>query len=199
MAIDEIIIATKNAGKVREIREMFASHRLRFSSLGDHWETAPDIAETGSTFVENARMKAQWVFSRLGMWTMADDSGLEVDALGGEPGVRSARYAGEDASDARNNEKLLGKLADCPPARRTARFRCVIVLVGPGAEFVVEGACNGSIAFAPRGSRGFGYDPLFVPDGYELTFAELDGAVKHTISHRGRAIQSLRDAIHEYI
>jgi len=197
--IKNIIIATGNTGKVREIQEIFAAFPIRFSSLKDHWRPTPSIPETGATFEENARIKAQWVYSRKGMWTLADDSGLEVDALGGEPGVFSARYAGEGAGDAANNRKLLDKLASVARNGRKARFRCVVALVGPGGEYLAEGICEGRIGFELKGDGGFGYDPLFIPDGFDRTFAELDAARKHAISHRGRALQSLIGKIREFI
>jgi XTP/dITP diphosphohydrolase len=194
--MNDILIATANAGKVREITEIFAALPLRFTSLRDHWDEPPDIPETGATFLENARMKARWVYSRKNVWTLADDSGLEVDALKGEPGVLSARYAGEHANDSANITKLLAALSGVPASARSARFRCVAVLVGPGGEFVGEGTCEGAIGFGPRGNGGFGYDPLFTPDGFVKTFAELDPQQKHAVSHRGRALMSLKEKVY---
>ena len=199
MTIKKVIIATGNAGKVREIREIFSGYPIEFSSLKDHWVEIPDIPETGNTFLENARMKAQWVFSRKGVWTLADDSGLEVDALGGQPGVLSARFAGQKAGDSANNRLLLESLAGISAGCRGARFRCVVVLIGQGREYTAEGTCEGSIGFTPAGDRGFGYDPLFTPEGFSKTFAELDADTKHTISHRGKALKSLKGILREFI
>lgn len=193
-----IIIATSNPGKAREIREIFSGSGIHFTSLRDHWDPVPSIPETGSTFMENALMKAQWVLSKIGIWTLADDSGLEVDALGGEPGVFSARYAGEGAGDHANNRLLLEKLSGIGLKERTARFRCVAVLAGPGETVLsAEGCCEGRIIARPCGDGGFGYDPLFVPEGFELTFAQLDSATKNSISHRGRALASLKGKLDE--
>jgi XTP/dITP diphosphohydrolase len=198
MADVDIIVATGNAGKMREIREICSDLPVTLTSLADHWPTVPSIAETGATFVENARIKAHWVLSRKGGWTLADDSGLEVDALGGAPGVMSARYGGEDGNAALNLAKLLEELRDVPADRRAARFRCVMVLAGPdGEEVVSEGACEGRIGFEPAGEKGFGYDPVFVPDGYGETFAQLASSEKNRISHRGRALASMSGRMHE--
>jgi XTP/dITP diphosphohydrolase len=167
------------------------------------------VEETGDTFLENALLKGRAYAAWSGMAAVADDSGLEVDALGGAPGVRSARYAGPGASDQANLDKLLSALAGVPPERRTARFRCAAVLVDPswgsgglklslpeqGAEWHAEAAWNGTILDAPRGSGGFGYDPVFLPDGWELTSAEVDQATKDAASHRGKAFRALRPAI----
>jgi XTP/dITP diphosphohydrolase len=194
--IKEVLIATGNIGKVREISEIFTGFGISFTSLKDHWAQVPDIPETGSTFFQNAKMKAEWVFSRKGIWTLADDSGLEVDALNGEPGVMSARYAGSAIkSDEANNRKLLDKLAGVELAKRTARFKCVVVLLGAGVEYSASGVCEGKICFNARGSGGFGYDPLFIPLGFDKTFAELDSTAKHAISHRGMALQALKEKI----
>jgi XTP/dITP diphosphohydrolase len=197
MRISEILIATTNEGKVREICEILSDYSVRLTTLKNHWETLPHIPETGATFLENARMKAQWVFSKKGLWTMADDSGLEVDALNGAPGILSARYAGPDANPERNNNLLLKNLNGLEPARRTARFRCVVVLLGPETMISADGTCEGRIGFESQGDRGFGYDPLFIPNGFTETFAQLDSAQKHQISHRGRALQLLKGKIHE--
>jgi XTP/dITP diphosphohydrolase len=189
----QIIVASGNAGKFREIREILHDLPLQLTSLADHWSPVPDIPETGDTFLENARQKAAWVFARRGVWTLADDSGLEVDALGGEPGVKSARYAGAGAGSEANNRKLLAALKEVPPERRTARFRCVIVLMtAADSYFTAQGVCEGRIIGAPRGDHGFGYDPLFVADGFDRTFAELEAAEKNPVSHRGGALQVLR-------
>jgi XTP/dITP diphosphohydrolase len=199
MTINDVIIATGNSGKLQEIREIFSEYPIRFTSLKDYWNPVPDIPETGNTFLENARMKANWVFSRKNIWTLADDSGLEVDALDGEPGVLSARYAGQKSNDTANIEKLLQKMADVELKNRTARFRCVVVLTGPNTEFVSEGVCEGHIGFTGIGTKGFGYDPLFIPEGFDRTFAELTNEEKHATSHRGRALADLTKKIDELL
>jgi XTP/dITP diphosphohydrolase len=196
----EIILATGNKGKLREFREILTTYEVALSSLADHWDPVPSIPETGMTFEENALLKAQWVYDRKKMWVMADDSGLEVDALGGRPGVRSARFAGDNADTAANNRLLLELLADVASERRTARFKCALVLVTSADNyFTAIGVCEGTILFAPRGKQGFGYDPLFVPYGYMQTFAELGAAEKHVISHRGRAIGKVRNYLDELV
>jgi XTP/dITP diphosphohydrolase len=166
----------------------------RVESLADH--PGIDLPEEGAlSYRENALAKARAVWRALRVPALGDDSGLEVDALRGEPGVRSARYAGPDAGDAANNERLLRELNMVPTERRTARFRCVLALVrGDGAEGerVIEGVCEGSILNTPRGSLGFGYDPLFLPSGESRTFAETPREAKNRTSHRGRAVAALR-------
>lgn len=155
----------------------------------------PEVEEDGDTFQANARKKAVETSLRTGCWTLADDSGLEVDALGGAPGVRSARYAGEPVDYAANNAKLLRELGD--RSDRRARFRCVIALAEPGGEVrTVEGRCEGSIARAEHGRNGFGYDPLFIPDGYTVTFADMAGEQKNRISHRAAALRAAAGAWH---
>jgi XTP/dITP diphosphohydrolase len=193
----EIIIASGNRGKIKEIREILAGFPLSLSALSDHFNPAPDIPENGATFYENAEAKARWVYSRTGKPALADDSGLEVDFLDGAPGVRSARFAGEPASDVKNVEKLLSLLSSCPAESRTARFTCVIVLlIGDHEAIVATGVCEGRIGFSPRGASGFGYDPVFFPEGCDETFAELPAEVKNRISHRGKAIGELKEQLH---
>ena len=156
----------------------------------------PSQKRTGRTFEENALIKARAVSRHTGRTTLADDSGLEVDALEGAPGVRSARYAGADATDQDNIRRLLDALDGISDADRTARFRCVVAVVVPdGRTWTAEGACEGRILQAPRGDAGFGYDPLFVPAGYENTFAELDAGVKNRISHRALALGRIADVL----
>lgn len=193
----EIIVATANLGKLREIRAVCEDILVSFKSLKDIWPDPPDIPETGSTFEENAAMKAEWVFSRKRTWTLADDSGLEVDALSGEPGVYSSRYAGEDQDNEKNIQKLLENLDGVASAQRSARFRCAMVLLGPDIDrCTVGGVCEGAITFTPRGSGGFGYDPIFIPEGYARTFAEMDRAEKNSISHRGKALSALKEELY---
>jgi len=192
-----IIIATGNAGKVKEFREMLAGLDISLTNLADHFTPLPDIAETGATFYENAKIKADWVYGHTdGIWSLADDSGLEVDALDGAPGVFSARYGGEGATSATNNEKLLKELRDVPEARRTARFKCVLVLkTGINTYHTAEGTCEGRIIEHAAGGKGFGYDPLFVPAGFDRTFAQLAPEEKNRISHRGAAIKKIHEIL----
>jgi XTP/dITP diphosphohydrolase len=193
----DIIVATGNSGKLREIREILHDLPYALSSLADRWNPVPSIPETGDTFLANARQKAAWVFDRTGIWTIADDSGLEVDALGGAPGVKSARYAGKNGDVRANNEKLLQEVSSTPEGQRTACFKCVIVLMtSSNAFYSAEGVCRGRIIDSPRGTEGFGYDPLFIPDGFDRTFAELPSVDKHAISHRGKALEQLKRYLH---
>ncbi len=186
-----LYLATRNFGKVREIQALLAHLPVDILSLKD-LPQAPEIVEDGETFAENARKKAEAVLALTGGVVLADDSGLEVEALQGEPGVRSARYAGEGAADAANNARLLEKLAGVPLHRRSARFCCAVAIAAPGQETVVaEGYCRGIIALKPRGDRGFGYDPLFLIPAYQKTFGELSPDVKNRISHRSRALNQV--------
>ena len=182
----KLVIATRNAHKLEEIRAIFDFHSLEVLSAFDFPEI-PDVVEDGDTLGANAEKKATEIAKATGYWALADDSGLEVAALGGAPGVYSARYAGEQCSYSDNNEKLLRELAAKPD--RSAQFRTVIALSDPAGNVqTLEGACPGMIIEELRGSNGFGYDPLFVPDGYSETFAELSAEVKNRISHRARAL-----------
>ena len=188
-----ILVATMNAGKLREYERLLADVQgLELETMASLPEPV-DVVEDRDTFVGNALKKATEIAEVAGMPCLADDSGLEVDALGGRPGVYSARYAGEDASDAQNNAKLLDELSDIADQQRTARFRCAIAVVDEsGSELAtVDGACEGRIGREPRGAHGFGYDPLFVPDGYTQTMAELGPATKNQISHRAQAAAKL--------
>jgi XTP/dITP diphosphohydrolase len=198
LSMHPVIVATNNRGKLKEIREICAGLPLELTALKDHWDPVPDIPENGATFYENAAAKAAWVFERKKTWSLADDSGLEVDYLNGLPGVYSARYAGEHASDSDRVKKLLAALACCPEEKRVARFRCVIVMkFSDSDELTAEGACEGRIGYASEGTQGFGYDPVFFPFGYDKTFAQLDAVVKNTISHRGKALCALRRSLYE--
>lgn len=185
-----LIIATRNAGKLREFRRLLTDATPNVIGL-EAFPGVPPIVETGATFTENALIKARTVRAATGGWVVADDSGLCVDALGGEPGVFSARYAGEGASDADNVAKLLAALRDVPPERRTARFVCVLALATDTEELCFTGVCSGVLATTARGREGFGYDPLFIPDGATRTFAEMTAAEKNQYSHRARAAQAL--------
>jgi len=190
-----LVVATGNPGKAAEIRELLADAPVRVAAASERGGM-PSVEESGATFEANARLKARALRARCapGDWTLADDSGLETDALGGAPGVRSARYAGEGASDAANVDALLAALAGTrDPAARAARFRCVLVLLAPDGEaFCFSGACEGRIAEAPSGEAGFGYDPVFIPEGHDRTFAELGEGAKARLSHRAEAVRRLR-------
>ena len=188
----KLIIATRNAHKLEEIQAIFDFQGLEVLSAFDFPEI-PDVVEDADTFEGNAIKKAVEIARATGCWTLADDSGLEVNALGGEPGVYSARYAGEPCSYEANNEKLLRELSD--KDNRSARFKTVIALSDPGGSTqTVAGECLGVIIEELRGTNGFGYDPLFVPDGFSETFAELDSEVKNRISHRARALREAQSA-----
>ena len=189
-----LLVGTRNPGKIIEIKSILADSGWSFTSLQAH----PDVdtpAETGATYADNAILKAQYYALATGMCALADDSGLEVEALAGAPGVFSARYAGKNASDADRRALLLAELAKTPGTNRRARFTAVVAVSdGRGTVLnVSEGICEGTIIDSPRGHGGFGYDPLFVPDGYTQTFAELPDDVKNRISHRARALINTRD------
>jgi XTP/dITP diphosphohydrolase len=185
-----VVLASSNAGKLREFSELLESSGLELVRQSDFQIAAP--AETGHTFLENALIKARNAARLANLPAIADDSGIEVDALDGAPGVYSARYAGEDASDAENLDKLLRSLEGLPAPRRTARYRCVIVYVesADSQPLIGEGSWEGRIIDARRGEGGFGYDPSFVPEGDSRTVAEMPAAEKHAQSHRGQALRA---------
>ena len=190
----KIVFATNNKHKLHEIRKITAGSMeiLSLSEINCHEE----IPETGATLEENALMKAQFIKDKFGFDCFADDTGLEVDALDGEPGVYSARYAGLDATDAANNEKLLTVLKEVPPSGRTARFRSVLVLAGPdGSLLLVDGVCEGVILDEARGTGGFGYDPLFYMPSQGKTLAEMTIEEKNRISHRGNALYAFKHLV----
>ena len=196
-----LILATRNQGKVRELRDPLARFGFDVQSLPEDF---PEIEENGTTFEENALIKARAVAEALGVAAAADDSGLEVDAFGGAPGVYSARYSEDwpavegESKDERNNRKLLAELEGVPAEKRTARFRCCMALVIPGGEeIVVSGAWEGSIGFKRAGANGFGYDPLFIDPELELTGAELTREAKMVRSHRGKALARLLAEVEE--
>lgn len=192
-----IVLATRNRHKLEEIRAILGEPGLAWRSALD-FPDVPDVIEDGDTFEANAGKKALALARATGCLALADDSGLEVDALGGAPGVYSARYAGEPADYAANNAKLLRELAG--RTDRAARFRCVLALAHPdGRVRFVEGRCEGRIIDRLRGANGFGYDPLFVADGFAETFAEMDAAVKNRISHRARALAAAHAAWHDIL
>jgi XTP/dITP diphosphohydrolase len=194
-----LLVASRNRAKAAEIAAILHSEGLDLEviSLADF----PDVAlppETGRTFAENAIAKAKYAAAATGLPAVADDSGLEVDALGGEPGVMSARYGGPDATDRDRYEKVLNLLRDAPDDKRTARFRCAAAYAAPDGEtLLAEGAVEGRIAREPSGSGGFGYDPIFVPAGETRTMAQLTPEEKHAISHRGRAFRALARTMRE--
>ena len=184
----KIVLATQNQGKVKELKKLLEQTSVQLLSLTD-FPHIPEVVEDGLTFRENAIKKAQQISRATGLIAIADDSGLEVDFLGGKPGVHSARYAGPQRCDADNNHKLLNQLANVPQDQRTARFCCVIAVAAPsGVVETADGICPGVIAFAPQGTGGFGYDPLFYVPEYNCTFAELSLEIKNKISHRGKAL-----------
>jgi len=188
----DLVLATRNAGKLLEIQEILEDCGISCRSLADFPELPP-IAETGASFVENALIKARTVANRISCPTLADDSGLEVETLGGRPGVHSARFAGDAASDADNNARLLLELNGVPPQQRQARFVCALALVMPGgAPLIVTGECAGQILEQGRGRGGFGYDPLFWLPELDKTFAELTPQQKSQRSHRGQALAKLK-------
>lgn len=196
----ELLLATSNRGKLLELRALLADLPVEIVSLAHALPGKPQVVEDGATFRDNALIKARAAANATMLVTLAEDAGLEVDALGGRPGVRSARFSGEHATDAQNNAALLKALEEVEDDQRTARFRCVMVLIDPwgeGAarEIVVEGSCEGVIARAPRGGGGFGYDPLFLVDGFGRTMAELSDDEKNQVSHRARAVHALRPAL----
>lgn len=182
-----LLLATNNAHKVRELRQILAGVPFTLATPVQEG-IVHDVPETGATYAENASLKARTLARSSGLLTLADDSGLEVEALGGEPGIRSARYAGEGAPNAERIAKLLDRMRDVPWERRRAQFVCVIAIAEPGGrEWFCEGRCAGYIALEPRGEQGFGYDPVFYLPEYGCTMAELDELVKNLVSHRGRA------------
>jgi XTP/dITP diphosphohydrolase len=197
-----VVLATQNEGKLSELRLLLADLPVHVLSVRDALGASLDVVEDGETFRDNALIKARAVCRATHMVSLADDSGLEVDALGGRPGVRSARFAHEHATDAENNAKLLLELAGVPEAQRSARFRCVLALVTPSNDTpsTVDGVCEGSIAPEPHGSGGFGYDPLFIVAGEGgRTLAELSEEEKNRVSHRGQAMRALRPLLVELV
>jgi XTP/dITP diphosphohydrolase len=196
-----VVLATRNQHKVAELRRILESADLDVDLVGtEEFPDLPDVAETGSTFAANALLKANDVAQRTGLIAIADDSGLCVDALNGMPGILSARWAGKHGDDAANLQLVLAQLADVPPNRRGAAFHCAAAIATPeGEERVVEGVLDGSLITEPRGSNGFGYDPIFTPRGYVLTTAELTPSEKDAISHRGQAFRALVPVLRELL
>ena len=192
-SVERFVCASANPDKVAEIAAVLAG----LVDLIPRPDDVPDVVEDAETLVGNARLKATAIAAATGMPAISDDTGLEVDALGGAPGVRTARFAGEDSTYADNRAELLRSLTDVPPDRRTARFRTVAMVVWPdGREIAVEGVCEGSIATRETGTRGFGYDAVFIPDGVDgRTFSQMSETDKNAISHRGRALRALVAAL----
>ena len=186
----ELAIATKNVGKIKELGELLENLPLKLRSLNDFPNTF-EPKETGATFVENAILKAKSYAEQTRSWALADDSGLEVEALNNAPGIFSARYAGETATDKERIEKLLKELNGTQ--NRAARFVCAMAIANETGKikFIAEGICSGKIALAATGANGFGYDPIFIPDGFSATFGELSGDIKQQISHRARATMKI--------
>ena len=191
-----IVLAPKNKGKIKEMRELLAPMNIEVLSLAD-FSPVDDAEENGATFAENAMLKARYYFAHTGTPCLADDSGLEVDALGGRPGVYSARYSGENATDAANNAKVLREMEGIEKDKRTARFRCAMALVGEGIELTTDGTCEGTLLTEERGQGGFGYDPIFYVPKFDRTLAEMSSEEKNSISHRGAAVRKMADLIAE--
>jgi XTP/dITP diphosphohydrolase len=191
----DLVVATRNRGKFREIVAILSDWPGALRSLED-FPDLPEAAEDGATLAENALQKARWVAAQTGLPALADDSGLEVEALQGAPGVHSARFGGPGLTDAERNALLLERLQGVPPEQRRARFRCVVALALPdGRAWSAEGTCEGQIALEPVGTHGFGYDPLFEVAGQRRTMAELPPEVKNTLSHRAQALRLLRQRL----
>ena len=192
-----IALATRNAHKLRELRRICADWPVEWVSVETHDPSSfPDVEETGDAYLDNAALKARAVAAALDLPALADDSGIEVDALGGGPGPRSARYAGASATDEQNLIALIRAIRGVPAGGRTARYRCVAALAYPNGDMVhIDDTCEGTLRTAPTGTRGFGYDPIFVPAGWDRTMAELTDVEKDRISHRGRAFRALRELL----
>ena len=196
----KLLVATHNQGKVVEFADMLQDLAIEWLSLDDVGVTQ-DVEETGSTFRENGVLKAKTYAAETGLLTLADDSGLEVDALGGAPGVYTARYGGAGLTAVQRYQKLLADIKNIPDPQRTARFRCVIVLAGPDGTILgeSEGVCEGRIAQAPVGDNGFGYDPVFYLPQFNQTMAQIPASQKHQISHRGLAVQAILPRLRELL
>lgn len=192
-----IALATRNVHKLRELARICADWPVSWVSVETRDPADfPDVEETGETYLDNAALKARAVAAALGLPALADDSGIEVDALGGRPGPRSARFAGEQATDVQNLQAVIQGIRGVPASGRSARYRCVAALATPTGEVVhTEAVCEGTLRTSPTGEGGFGYDPIFVPIGWDVSMAELSDTQKDRISHRGRAFRALREAL----
>jgi XTP/dITP diphosphohydrolase len=199
--VNKVVLATRNVGKVVELRRILEAQGLDVELLGmDQFPDVPDVPETGATFIENALLKARAVYEATGLVAVADDSGLAVDALNGMPGILSARWAGRHGDDQANLDLVLAQLSDIPDGRRGAAFVCAAAAAGPdGREVVAEGQLVGSLVREPRGSNGFGYDPIFLPYGHDVTTAEMAAADKDAISHRGEAFRAIAPLLAELL
>ena len=196
--MDLIVLATRNHGKVQEMKDLLSPFRVEVKSVEDYPE-CPEVVEDGKTFAENAIKKAETISKYLNLPALADDSGLEVDAIDGRPGVFSARYAGPNATDEENNQKLIECLQDVPPGDRKARFRTVIAIAIPGEEtWTCDGKVEGQIVLSPSGHNGFGYDPLFYLPDLQKTMGQLTREEKNQISHRGNAMRKFLEKIREW-
>ncbi|MCX6418226.1 MAG: RdgB/HAM1 family non-canonical purine NTP pyrophosphatase [Actinobacteria bacterium] len=197
----QLVLATRNAKKLAELDRLLAGAGLDVEILGsDAFSDLPEIDETGSTFAENSLIKARAVAAHTGLTAIADDSGLCVDALDGQPGIYSARWAGQGATDESNLDLVLEQIRDVEPGQRSAHFACAAALVLPsGKEYVVQGQVNGVLLTQRRGVGGFGYDPIFLPDGFDITTAEMTSEQKDAISHRGQAMRALVPVIQEHV
>jgi XTP/dITP diphosphohydrolase len=196
--LHQLLIATKNRGKIRELEELLGDLPLQLRSLDDFSEVV-EVAETGMTFAENAVLKAQSYALQTGLWALADDSGLEVEALNGAPGIFSARYAGKNTDYSEKIQKLLEELGKTHDEQRLARFVCAMAISDEKGEikFLTESICDGKIALIPKGNNGFGYDPIFVPCNFEQTFGELSNEAKRKISHRAKATNKIIRYLHD--
>jgi XTP/dITP diphosphohydrolase len=195
----EVVLGTRNHGKIAEFRSLFKGMSIRILSFFD-FPNVPEIKEDGKTFKENAEKKAKAIAKATNKIAIAEDSGLEVDYLEGEPGVRSARFTGENANDRDNTRRVLKLLVGVPWEKRTAKFVCIMCLAAPhGETLCAEGICKGRLSFEMRGTHGFGYDPIFIPDGQTLTMAEMDPRLKNKISHRADAMRRFRDLLKQMV
>lgn len=195
----ELVLASRNKGKIEELKKLLSGLPVKVLSLSD-FNCIPDIEETGSTFADNAEIKAKTVSSITGKYALADDSGLEIDALGGQPGVYSNRFAGPDATDEDRYNKVLDLMTGIPEQKRTARFRAAVSIATPDGDVItVEDKCEGRIAFEPQGNNGFGYDPVFYIPELGKTAAQLSPEEKNRISHRGKAMESTKDILMKLI
>lgn len=196
----ELLIATKNAGKIRELEKLLAGLPIVLRNTAE-FENIIEPEETGATFADNAILKARYYAEKTGILALADDSGLEVEALNKAPGIFSARYAGENATNEKKIAKLLNELERTNDKKRLARFVCAMAISSEKGEikYLAEGICQGKISASPSGINGFGYDPVFIPEGFERTFGELSDQIKQKISHRGRAIEKIIEFLRDFI
>lgn len=196
----KLVVSTNNKNKLKEIKEILKDLPIEVLSKDDVGLSHIDIVEDGNSLSENSIKKAKGLADKLDYMIMADDSGLFVDALNGEPGVYSSRYAGEEGNDKKNNIKLLKEMAEIPKEERIARFISVIAIINEEKEtIIIKGECEGTIAYVETGNHGFGYDPLFIPKGYNKTFAELDESIKNKISHRAKALESMKKVLEKIV